>query len=429
MASKYANLPDIDTARDVYETEDIGPLLPREKGPDEEESTPGPPDTIIATDEIDGSRLPDRNEVGKFFRKAERHRSRKTVYTFPPSPGESRSPSPTDPESSTTRVPPLRARLRALQHELSALESELSDPSNPLLLEDADGTKVDTAEMLKGLLEVRGRLKGINGGYSGIQRQELVKRATSMGKSKAHIQARPVTPEKQIGSSGKSAAVAGEMKTLKDMDQRVAELEKLIGANNATIDEAHIDGSLDSAIQSSPLPPPLLPQINRLSNQITLLTQPRHIDSISRRLKLLLADLERHQNLTKGAKASTTRTSDVDDATAGAAVSASALPPDLAPILQRLSPLLPTIPHLLQRLRTLSSLHTSASSFASTLTSLEEDQKKVRAALGELDEAVGGVEKGLQDNVARTEGNLKGLETRIDLLLRKLADLGGAGSL
>ncbi|KAG8887640.1 hypothetical protein FRB98_009255 [Tulasnella sp. 332] len=382
MASKYANLPDIDTARDVYETEDIGPLLPREKGPDEEESTPGPPDTIIATDEIDGSRLPDRNEVGKFFRKAERHRSRKTVYTFPPSPGESRSPSPTDPESSTTRVPPLRARLRALQHELSALESELSDPSNPLLLEDADGTKVDTAEMLKGLLEVRGRLKGINGGYSGIQRQELVKRATSTGKSKAHIQARPVTPEKQIGSSGKSAAVAGEMKTLKDMDQR-----------------------------------------------ITLLTQPRHIDSISRRLKLLLADLERHQNLTKGAKASTTRTSDVDDATAGAAVSASALPPDLAPILQRLSPLLPTIPHLLQRLRTLSSLHTSASSFASTLTSLEEDQKKVRAALGELDEAVGGVEKGLQDNVARTEGNLKGLETRIDLLLRKLADLGGAGSL
>ncbi|KAG8884454.1 hypothetical protein FRB97_004228 [Tulasnella sp. 331] len=405
MASKYANLPDIDTARDVYETEDIGPLLPREKGPDEEESTPGPPDTIIATDEIDGSRLPDRNEVGKFFRKAERHRC------------ESRSPSPTDPESSTTRVPPLRARLRALQHELSALESELSDPSNPLLLEDADGTKVDTAEMLKGLLEVRGRLKGINGGYSGIQRQELVKRATSTGKSKAHIQARPVTPEKQIGSSGKSAAVAGEMKTLKDMDQRVAELEKLIGANNATIDE------------SSPLPPPLLPQINRLSNQITLLTQPRHIDSISRRLKLLLADLERHQNLTKGAKASTTRTSDVDDATAGAAVSASALPPDLAPILQRLSPLLPTIPHLLQRLRTLSSLHTSASSFASTLTSLEEDQKKVRAALGELDEAVGGVEKGLQDNVARTEGNLKGLETRIDLLLRKLADLGGAGSL
>lgn len=192
---------------------------------------------------------------------------------------------------------------------------------------------------------------------------------------------------------------------------------------------ADVNGFPDVAIQSSPLPPPLLPQINRLANQITLLTQPRHIDSISRRLKLLLADLERHQNLAKGAKPSAARASDANDGSAGTMVSSSALPPDLAPILQRLSPLLPTIPHLLQRLRTLSSLHTSASSFASTLTSLEEEQKKVRTALGELDEAVGGVEKSLQDNASRTEGNLKGLETRIDLLLMKLADFGGGGSL
>lgn len=179
--------------------------------------------------------------------------------------------------------------------------------------------------------------------------------------------------------------------------------------------------------QSSPLPPPLLPQINRLSNQIVLLTQPRHIDSISRRLKLLLADLERHQNLTKGNKTSgTVRTSDADEVST-TAVSSSALPSDLAPMLQRLSPLLPTIPHLLQRLRTLSSLHTSAASFASNLTSLEEEQKKVRAALGELDTAVRGVEESMENNVSRTEGNLKGLETRIDELVTRLSGLGLSG--
>jgi len=258
---------------------------------------------------------------------------------------------------------------------------------------------------------VRGRLAGL----SGIRRQELVERAVSAGRS--NTASLPVTSEKQIEASGKAASVSGETKTLKEMDQRVAELEKLIGANNTTIDE------------STPLPPPLLPQINRLANQVTLLTQPRHIDTISRRLKLLLADLERHQNITKGAKASAARTSDADDTSAGTAASSSTLPPDLAPILQRLSPLLPTIPHLLQRLRTLSTLHTSASSFASTLTSLEEEQRKVRAALGELNDAVEGVEKSMQDNVARTEGNLKGLETRIDLLLMKLADFGSDGSL
>ncbi|KAG9007096.1 hypothetical protein FRB94_014664 [Tulasnella sp. JGI-2019a] len=415
MSSKYANLPDIDNSKDVYETEDIDPTLPRERGPDEEESTPGPRDTIIATEEIDGSRLPDRNEVGKFFRKAERQRSRRTVYAYPPSPGQSRSSSPTDPESSTARVPPLKARLRALQHELSALETELSDPSNPLLLEDVDGAKVDTADMLKGLLDVRGRLAGLNGGYGGARRQDLVERVVSAGRAVAKP-LQPASPEKQTDGASKSMAVSGEAKTLKEMDQRVAELEKLIGANNATIDE------------SSPLPPPLLPQINRLANQVTLLTQPRHIDSISRRLKLLLADLERHQNMIKGAgKTSAARPDDADDASTGAAVSAPILPPDLAPILQRLSPLLPTIPHLLQRLRTLSSLHTSASSFASTLTSLEEEQKKVREALSELGEAAGGVEKSMQDNVARTEGNLNGLEVRIDVLMAKLAGLGSDG--
>src|SRR5258705_379943 len=58
----------------------------------------------------------------------------------------------------------------------------------------------------------------------------------------------------------------------------------------------HTSRDVDVLSQLSPLPPPLLPLLTRLNTQMTVLTQPRHIDAISRRLKLLLSDLERaHQ--------------------------------------------------------------------------------------------------------------------------------------
>lgn len=50
---------------------------------------------------------------------------------------------------------------------------------------------------------------------------------------------------------------------------------------------------MKSTLQTSPLPLPLLPLVTRLNSQLALLTQPRHLDSISRRLKLLLSDLDR----------------------------------------------------------------------------------------------------------------------------------------
>ena len=75
--------------------------------------------------------------------------------------------------------------------------------------------------------------------------------------------------------------------------------------------------------------------------------------------------------------------------------SSTALQEQLAPILTRLAPLLPHIPHILTRLRTLSALHTSAAGFQKTLEGLEEEQRRTRAALEDLQKAVEGVEKSL----------------------------------
>ena len=139
------------------------------------------------------------------------------------------------------------------------------------------------------------------------------------------------------------------------------------------------------------------------------MTQPRHIDSISRRLKLLLTDLERY------------------NASAGPSASGAPLPPaiaELAPLLQRLAPHVTTIPAILARLRTLSTLHASAAGFGDAVSGLEEDQRRMRAGLADLEAAVQGLESSINENSGTITSNVEGLEMRITSLEGRLTELG-----
>lgn len=153
--------------------------------------------------------------------------------------------------------------------------------------------------------------------------------------------------------------------------------------------------------------------VTRLNSQLALLTQPRHLDSISRRLKLLLSDLDRVTAAQQHRR----------QAMQHAGSSVSPVPEHLLPILSRLGPSLPQIPHILARLRTLSTLHTSASEFRATLEDLEKEHQKIHEALTELDAAVETVEKSLMENKAVVKDNVAGLEGRVDSLLQRLEEL------
>lgn len=157
--------------------------------------------------------------------------------------------------------------------------------------------------------------------------------------------------------------------------------------------------------------------ITRLNNQLTILTQPRHIDSISRRLKLLLSDLDR---ASVAQQAAHRRLPSQSNATPSQPL---ALQEQLFPLLTRLGPLLPHIPHILTRLRTLSALHSSAADFQTTLEDLEEEQKKTRSGLLDLEKAVQTVEASLSENREVVKTNVAGLEARVNLLLGRLEDL------
>jgi nuclear migration protein JNM1 len=175
------------------------------------------------------------------------------------------------------------------------------------------------------------------------------------------------------------------------------------------------------------MPTPLLPLLTRLNTQLTVLAQPRHLDNISRRLKLLLSDLDRLAAANQQHRRSTAAAAAEGDSstTAAPATLPASLQEQLAPALARLVPALPQIPHILARLRTLATLHASAAQFGNTLSALEEEQRQSREALDALDQAVEGVEGSLAENARVVKGNVTGLEERIDTLTKRLEALGG----
>ncbi|THH29856.1 hypothetical protein EUX98_g4329 [Antrodiella citrinella] len=392
-----------DTAPDVYETDDVFPSTTDNRG-DSSEDESGAPTRHPKTKNIDGpskeeldtSSLMPPDEANKKFRKAEKKHHRPRIqYTYPPSPTSSGRTSP----ALHTPALPLSHRLRNLQAELAALETELADPANPLLHKEREEGHVDPGELIRGMVDVKGRLEKISKLKEG--RAKLV--STVMGEEGASRMERQPKEDEETEEKVEVLKVdeKSETRDMAQIDQRLGELEKVIGSSSTTLDEM------------SPLPPPLLPLLTRLNTQLTLLTQPRHIDSISRRLKLLLSDLDRQGSPQPGG---------ASPASQGPAAP-SPLQEQLTPVLTRLAPLLPHIPHILTRLRTLSALHTSAASFQSTLESLEEEQKRGRAALEELLRAVDGVEKSLEENENVVKKNVTDLEERIEEVGRKVEDL------
>ncbi|SCV72063.1 BQ2448_4757 [Microbotryum intermedium] len=235
-----------------------------------------------------------------------------------------------------------------------------------------------------------------------------------------------------------------------DLERRVAEIEKLVGASEADVDEAH------------PIPPPLLTTVGRLDHLLTLLSQPRHLDSISRRVKVLVSELERlHESRRKlgdtrplnialsggmtvsnGAASSdpnkgpTTNTASVHTGSVtnppDPTSSSAHLPSDalqkidaLFALLPRLDPLLPLAPRVLNRLRSLSTLHASAHEFGSTLAQLKEEVGRLTEAELGLKEVVDGFGTSLEENERRMKGNLEGLEKRVKDVVERLEALGG----
>lgn len=236
-------------------------------------------------------------------------------------------------------------------------------------------------------------------------------------------------PESMSASASQPPVITSASVHLADIDERLAFLENIVGSNQSVLEETQT------------LPRPLLPTVARLEHMAALLSQPRHIDAVSKRIKLLVAELDRVYEARR--KLSTLPTSSGagavvacgGDSLAAASGSETDRIAPLDPITlskldeafalcSRIQPLVPLAPALLQRLRSLSQLHASASDFASTLENVHRSQRDVESHLAEMLQALKDVGESLKENEQRTRGNLEVVKQRMEQLDKRIAALG-----
>jgi nuclear migration protein JNM1 len=119
-----------------------------------------------------------------------------------------------------------------LQSEITALENELEDPSNPLLHREHEPGYVDAGELIRGLVDVKGRLQKISKVKEG--RGRLV--SAVMEEEQVPEPAKVETKPKPSSSEEKVVGV----RNVVELDRRVGELETVVGSSSTTLDEVSL---------------------------------------------------------------------------------------------------------------------------------------------------------------------------------------------
>ncbi|KAI9498742.1 hypothetical protein BDB00DRAFT_881169 [Zychaea mexicana] len=182
-----------------------------------------------------------------------------------------------------------------------------------------------------------------------------------------------------------------------DIDERIAKLESLVGSSSGR----GLDDLPPSLATAS-----LIGSVSKLEQQITILAQPRQLETVARRVKVLISELDRLNELKSGRKdlslgflSSTTSL----PSTAGGAAGANAANENkeaqglsseaeekvnqLFATMEKVDPLLNLTPALLTRLKALQGLHTEASTFGRSVKAISEEQTRITDELKNLSTA------------------------------------------
>ncbi|GHJ90425.1 hypothetical protein NliqN6_6827 [Naganishia liquefaciens] len=424
VPAKYAGLPDIDDAADVYETHDPPSINPQHDS-DSEDSLKRQRRNGEKGQEggngngVDGRRLvPGRGRVRQVFGRRERG-MRDDEHRGDASSASS-SEEETDPSdsiilraASRTRETP-QARLRRLKYEMNQLERDLrntpSEPSAESSSSSARGKRKPGAttnrELLTQLAALRDRAEGVEMHVSPFGKKRAGDFVVDVGRVSE------VTREqgKREGDRREGSKEALGSGYVAELDRRLHVLEQRIGTG--TVDE-------------TTLPDSILATLRKTSAIQSLLITPHTLDAASRRVKVLLADLARVSAAGKQQGVSASQS----------VPSQAAAPPSTHPdetekitaayaLLPRLDPILPLLSPLLTRLRALATLHANASTADARLVALERLTGRSSRRVDEACEVVQRVEYQLAENSRAVEANWKSVEVRLGDLRERLGRIG-----
>ncbi|KAL7749853.1 hypothetical protein RI367_004729 [Sorochytrium milnesiophthora] len=404
MTSKYEGLPDIDTQPDVYESHDAG-VADNDNTADN--YTLDAADATHASEDIVSDRLTPREASAKFANavvdasgadfSGSLAGSRRAYRTRTKLPGDfTATTDDYQVETPIQRLKRLQAESRQLMEDLAAAEYGDAKPVQGF----------SSAEVLAQLEQLQRDLEGMNG-TAAASASAMVKDVQMSKVLMDHLKAFRETsatgagphsppPPQDTRNSATSNMVTYELyyspetstlvrsTKLADMDQRLSSIEKLLG----------------NRIDTDAVPNvPLMQLINRLDQHVSALVQPRQLDLLARRVKTVLADLERTAELKKRAAESATKKRHNIAA--------------IYSVTEKIDPLINIAPALLHRLQSLQTLHNEANLFSANLKRVVDDQAKMSMDLQQTADILRNLEQSIQVNGATIQKNVERIEERL----------------
>ncbi|TAQ89691.1 hypothetical protein B7494_g1963 [Chlorociboria aeruginascens] len=412
LSRKYAALPDLDSAPDIYETPELtddNSTAPRGRAnsqstsssykdfDDDEDDTPGISRSRLHPDEARSHFSPsqiDARDVDFSDRVTAKRKSYKvsTRRQRQREDGVEEYGDFSDEEEGFERkLARLRREIEEVKEEYSKRKSEEKDVK---LEKEADG---------EGIVALSKILDGISlsQGEQATSAQSKLAKDLGAGISangpKAQNSGEPATytvtyaPTYQQNHALAKAA---------DFDGRLSILEKLLGLNSLNVDG---------------VPTAILPTLDTLSRQLSILSDstPSSLDSISRRVRTLTQEAERLEDAQKAAKTAQdalkaaggeVASEDGEDSEQVAKINA------LYGTLSTIENLSPLLPPLLDRLRSLRAIHADAATASESLEKVEKRQADMAVEIKKWSEGLEKVEEAMKRSETVVGGNMKVVE-------------------
>ncbi|TGJ84306.1 hypothetical protein E0Z10_g4466 [Xylaria hypoxylon] len=422
---KYADLPDLDSAPDIYETPELT---------DDNSTIPTTVDRSPLDNEFDDDDDDDTDGPGISHSRLRIDQARSR---FLPSQVDARDVDFSDRVNGKRKSYRASSRRHRIHKDGTAEIGDLSDD------EDGETLEKKIARLKREIQEAKeeyGKQRAESGDKPSQPNTELVTLSQALEELSTQPEealgsrARPLRPVRETAKSKEDVPFASvdnatytvtyapsydqshALAKAADFDWRLALLEKAIGITSTATPD----------LEGSGLPRAILPMLETLQNQIMTLSEAStsSLDSISRRVRTLTQEAEQLEKSRKAAKVAQEELSsaggptvEADDAEQIAKINA------LYGTLPTIESLTPLLPPLLDRLRSLRAIHADAATASDTLERIEKSQSEMASDIEEWREGLEKIEEVMSEGETSLSGNMKVIEGWVKGLEAKMAQL------
>ncbi|KAF9771746.1 hypothetical protein IL306_010610 [Fusarium sp. DS 682] len=418
---KYAALPDLDSAPDIYETPELtddnstvpttaARTLSDDEFYDLEDETPGISRSRLRIDEARSRFLPtniDANGVdfsdrvdGK--RKSYKASSRRQRILQDGTQELGDLSDDDDDESLERRIARLKREVEEAKNEYAKRKAE-SQAKEDISAAASDDRLTSLSQVLDEISKPTGRPTSVRIPRTNTTSEEKTDDALPSEDATYTITYAPTYEQ--------SHALAKAT----DFDRRLLMLEKGLGINASLMPEADATG----------LPRAILPTLDSMNKQISTLAEAStaNLDAISRRVRTLAQEQDKLNDSREKARSlreelgRNVSSAQTEETEQEAKINA------LYGILPTIESLTPILPPLLDRLRSLRAIHADAATASDTLTRIEKQQAEMAAELKQWNQGLVKIEAAVKDGSVSIEKNKQVMEEWVKDLEERMEDL------